>query len=106
MKKINFEKKTQLREQILLTFQVAILGMVTPNLRGITVGFDSEKIRSVFIYDGPVTDIEEEVLSDIEAEIIASFPNHTIELEVKRNDHPASISEEYLDAWVYRRLEK
>lgn len=95
----------ELRRQILLAFQVALLGMISPHLRGVTVGWDSSSIAGIFFYDGFVSDADEEVVSDVEAEIIASFPNFTINLKAKRHDQSKSLSDEGFKAWVYCRME-
>lgn len=98
-------KDIELRRQILLTFQVALLGMIPPHLRGVTVRWDSSSIAGIFFYDGIVTDAENENVSDVEAEVIASFPDFTINLEARRYEQPKDLSDEQLEAWVYRRME-
>ena len=99
------DEKIELRRSILLTFQVALLGMVMPNLRGITVGWDTDTIRAHFYYDGVIGDSEKESTSDVEAEVIASFPNYTVFTELLRLDFPQALNTEILIAWVYLRQE-
>jgi len=97
--------ETKLRRDVLLTFQVALLGMVTPSLRGVTVRWDCESISAHCYYDGEVTEAETEVASDIEAEIVASFPDHEVEVLAKRLDYPDDLTSRTLTAWVYARSE-
>ena len=95
-----------LRQDVLLTFQVALLGMVLPSLRGVTVGWDANEISALCLYDGNIGDIENELASDIEAEIIASFPEYKVNVGAESFKYPANLNNQTLKAWVYRRLEQ
>lgn len=95
----------ELRRRVLLTFQVALLGMVTPSLRGVTVHWDEQQILAHFLFDGPTGEEEREACSDIEAEVMASFPDHEVSVLSRRVDFPGDLTGELLDAWVYRRKE-
>ena len=92
-----------LRRDVLLTFQVALLGMVDQRLRGVTVSWDVEKVRGRLFFDGPIGDVEVETASDIEAEIMASFPGHQVSVTSHRCDAPADLIAHGLKVWVYRR---
>ena len=94
-----------LRQRVLLVFQVALLGMVTPSLRGVTVGWKDRRIRARFFFDGPTREAERDVCSDIEAEVLASFPDYEVEVHAERLDAPHELGPAMLDAWVYRRKE-
>jgi hypothetical protein len=52
-----------------------------------------------------VGDLEDETASDIEAEIIASFPKHEVAVTARRYDAPADLNTAGLKVWVYRRRE-
>jgi len=95
----------EFRRRVLVGFQVALLGMVTPSLRGITVGWDERRIVGRCFFDGPIGESERETCSDIEAEIMASFAEHDVEVVAERLDAPQDLTTELLDAWVYRRKE-
>jgi len=95
----------ELRQRVLLVFQVALLGLVTPTLRGVTVGWDDRRIRARFFFDGPTGETEREACSDIEAEVLASFPGHEVEVTAERLDAPQDLAPGILGAWVYRRKE-
>lgn len=97
-------EELELRRRVLLTFQVALLGMVTPSLRGVTVHWN-DSILAHCLFDGPVGEEEREACSDIEAEVMASFPDHEVSVLPRRVDAPEDLTSELLDAWVYRRKE-
>lgn len=99
------DTRIELRGNILLAFQVALLGMVSSNIRGITVGWDTDMIRAHFYYDGIISDLEKETASDVEDEIIASFPKHEVFTRLERLDHPQALNPKTLIAWGYRRQE-
>lgn len=93
------------RRDVLLTFQVALLGMILPSLRGVTVGWDDDNIVSVCLYDCKICDDEDEITSDIEAEIMASFPDHKVSVTPEKYAYPNDLNIKTLKAWVYRRKE-
>jgi len=101
----NDSHEVDLRRDVLLTFQIALLGVVDKHLRGVTVSWDEGRIEGVLLYDGRVGDLEEETASDIEAEIMASFPGHEVSVSALRCDAPAKLNVLGLNAWVYRRRE-
>jgi len=101
----NENNEVALRRDVLLTFQIALLGMVDKHLRGVTVSWDECRIEGVLLYDGALGDIEEETASDVEAEIIASFPEHEVSVASRRCDAPADLNASGLKAWAYRRRE-
>ena len=98
-------KNIEFRRSVLTTFQVALLGMVTHELRGVTVGWSSDTINAKLYYDGLVGDVEEEIASDIEAEIMASFPDHEISIIAESLEYPKVLNDYNLMAWVYARVE-
>ena len=98
-------QELELRRRVLLTFQVALLGMVTPSLRGVTVRWDERSILAHCLFDGPTGEEEREACSDIEAEVMASFPDQEVNVLPRRVDAPRDLTSELLDAWVYRRKE-
>jgi hypothetical protein len=95
----------ELRTEVLLTFQVALLGMVTANLRAVTVSWTATRIEGHLHFDGAIGEAEEEIASDVEAEIMASFPNHEISVTAQRCDPPQAPNLEGGEAWVYGRRE-
>jgi hypothetical protein len=92
------------RASLLLSVQRALLGEVSPALRGVTVGWHDHVIQLRSYFDGPISDEDRESLSCVATEVIADFPEPwTIEEEVIRRD--ASEEMECLAAWAYQRRE-
>lgn len=54
------------------TFQIAMLGAVTPNLRAATLDL-SDGVRVRFVYADPIDDEIRELVSEIETEILSDF---------------------------------
>jgi len=92
------------RTSVLLGFQRALLGNVPPSLRGLTAEWDAVSIRGIAYFDGPVSQVDQDCIGDIEAEVLADLaPGRTIRLEVQRLDAPGRMP--CLKVWVYRRRE-
>lgn len=90
--------------QLRFSVQRALLGAVTPNLRGVTVGWGDGTIRLRFYYDGAISEEDEEQARCVGTEVIADFWSPwTIEEEIVRHDAPQPM--ERLAAWVYLRKE-
>jgi hypothetical protein len=62
-----------LRGSLLLSVQRALLGEVSPSLRGVTVGWRDHLILLRFYFDGAVTEEDREAMSVVGAEVIADF---------------------------------
>lgn len=95
-------------DKLCLQFQMALLDNVTPNLRGVTVGWNakSKEIYSIFLYDGEITEDMIEDVSCIETEIIAHYyDDFTISVNIERYDYPAPLAGKHLNVWVYYRKE-
>ena len=95
----------ELRRDVLLVTQVALLGEISAAVRGVTVAWSKDEISIRAVFDGPVSESDKESMECVGSEVIASFPEHTINVEVVRCDMPASIDMLFLMAWVYVRKE-
>jgi hypothetical protein len=95
-----------LRLNVLTVLQVALLDMVTPSLRGVTVTWNEQAIDVGMLFDGAVGELDEERASDVEAELMASFPDHRVRVAAERYDAPAPLNARTTKAWVYRRFEE
>lgn len=94
-------------EDIPLFLKKALLGQVTPALRGVTVGWDESMIRIAAYYDKEITELDRELMEDVELLIMADFsPIYWVELVVERYDAPLPLSEKNLGMWVFRRFEE
>jgi hypothetical protein len=94
---------TEIRRRVLLCFQVALLGMVGPNLRAVTVNWSDCSIEGILYFDGDLDEQAIEDASDIEAEVMASFPEHEVSVIAQRCDSPAKPA--MTGAWVFMRRE-
>jgi hypothetical protein len=101
----DFQPGTKLRLEVLVAFQAALLDMVTPNLRGVSVDWTLRQIKGICIYDGEVTESEEEIVSDIEGEVISHFSDLKIELKAVSSTASMPLDQYSLNVWVYRRAE-
>ena len=94
------------RRAVLLTAQVALLGEVSTAVRGITLGWTSQKILLRAVFEGEVQDDDRESMDCVATEILASFPNHEVDFECIRDDAPESLGPHFLMAWVFVRKER
>ena len=92
------------RVQLLLGLQVALLGMVTPNMRNISCEAESGVIRLRTFFDGEVTAEDEERMEEVASELISHFPNADIVSECIRLD-PPDRSFKHLKYVAYARYE-
>jgi hypothetical protein len=98
------EAKTEMRPQVLLSVQRALLGEVFPSLRGVALGWDDRRIGIVCYIDGPISTSDQDRLASVETEVQADFSEaYEIELEIVRCDAPAKMAP--LQAWAYLRRE-
>ena len=102
---IEISEETEFRRDVLIAFQTALLGMVTPNLRGVSVNWDNWRIAGLFVYEGQISELEKEIVSDIEGEVISHFSRHTIDLMVRECDAKVDLEQFSLGVWVYQRSE-
>ena len=77
----------------LLSIQGALLGKVRPNLRAVAIGWeDINSLKIKFVLDTQPSDEDLDLLSDTSAEIIAEFPNITIEENCEFSlDYPSKL---------------
>jgi hypothetical protein len=68
----------ELRTRVLLTLQVALLGMVTSNMRSVFVSWTETDVHIRLVFDGIVSINEIELASEIETEVISHLPKHGI----------------------------
>jgi hypothetical protein len=93
------------RPQLLLSVQRALLGEVFPSLRGVAVGWDSYRLHVVCYIDGAIADTDLERLQEVETEIAADFPaDYEVQLDTIRCDTPTVMPS--LIAWAFLRREE
>ncbi|WP_020579289.1 hypothetical protein [Actinopolymorpha alba] len=97
--------ETSFRTEVLLSLQRALWGMITPDIRAISVGWKDGIIRVRFIYDHQVTENDLEIVSEVEGEVLADFEPHVAA------DFSAEFSSEEMASlrndgwWAYVRRE-
>lgn len=94
-----------LRVNVLLAIQTALLGMVTKNIRAISCDWNESEIFINFIYDKEPSAEDKLICSEIEAEVISHFPEHKILVKLIAIPETMSLKEEMLPSWVYMRRE-
>jgi hypothetical protein len=95
----------ELRRQVLLSMQVALLGMVTAALRSVSVSWTMRSVRLRFVFADPVSESDRELVSEVETEMIASLPEQTVTCVLEHRPPPAPIRSEPGEAFVFRRAE-
>ena len=91
---------------LLLSIQRAILGVITPNIRGITCALNNSQIIIRCYFEGQITEENEESMNSVEAEVIADFPpDFTIDLQCIATNKSESLEQHRLLAWAYKRKE-
>lgn len=89
---------------VLLSLQSALLGAVTPNLRGVGVKWDDTRIHFRCYFHGPIGDADRKAMSVVETEVHSDFPvSHEVTHEVLQMDFPEWLPRDEVP--VYRRKE-
>lgn len=93
----------ELRAQVLLSAQKALLGEIYPAIRAIVVGFSDQEITIRFYFDRIPTEDDFENASVVATEMIADF-SREVKHECIFTSEPQSKLDP-LNAWVYSRKE-
>lgn len=95
-----------IRLNILLCAQSGLLFAVSPSLRAMTCGWMGTNVAVRFVFDGPISEDDEESARIVGTEVIAAFPSPwTLTEEIVRLDYPADLRRDALPLWVYARKE-
>ena len=95
-----------LRIDALLYMHRALLGMVTPELRGVAIHIERCRIGGRFLYEAEPDDEEREIVSEVETEVIADYPPD-VEVTFRAEGLPPTIPRTLQpgEEWVYLRRE-
>ncbi|MFH0824608.1 MAG: hypothetical protein V2B18_17780 [Pseudomonadota bacterium] len=97
------------RVKVLLSLQQALLDVVPPSLRGVTVGWDwiDRSVMILALFHGPVTDKDAAPLFDkVIKDMRESLGDDVdIKMPMMRHDFPARLQDWGLSEWVYWRRE-
>ncbi|MDU6434742.1 MAG: polymorphic toxin type 50 domain-containing protein, partial [Pantoea sp.] len=86
------KKSTDFNNYFKLSIQRALLSNVTNNMRAIMAELSENYIKLFFYYDGEVHEDDEEIVSEIEAEVMADFDEHcNFDVSIIRLDYPNPI---------------
>ena len=86
--KETYNPHTMRRIEVLLGVQNALLGAITPNLRAVKIYWDMNRIDLYFIYNGPITEEDQEESECAATEVLAQFPDGEFETHHIRCDIP------------------
>ena len=100
---IKIKEKPDIESDIQEAFATALLDTITPNLLGIIVDWTDSLIFGICIYEGPITEDEVEIVSDVEGEVIAHFNDHMIDLVATSSGSELNTHMLTCGTWVYRR---
>ena len=74
--------------RVLLSLQKALLGAITTHLRTVSVSWDMQGIDIYFIYDGEISEDDQEESECAATEVLANFPDDRVETHHIRCDFP------------------
>jgi len=90
------------------SIQRALIGKVTPNLRGVYVEIKNDLFILIFFYDSPPSEVEVELASLADTEFIADFPypEYKTDCKVITLPSPGPLPKDDLNIYcLYRRYE-
>jgi hypothetical protein len=96
---------TDLRVQVLLSMQKALLGNVTPAIRAVAVKWTTSSVKFRILFDHLPTPADLETTSLVETEVMSDFPEYQVRGEAVAMASPTNISAVLPDgeALVYSR---
>ncbi len=93
--------------ELFLYMRKALLGEVTPDLRGVAVAIDDTGVRGRVIFDRALTDEMRELVSDIEGEVIADYGGlFPVEFAAQYSPSDVPRSLEAGEHWAFLRYEE
>ena len=98
---------TEMRVHVLLSTQRALLGHIGPAVRRILCRWTESEIHVRVVFDGEISEIDAEAMSEAATEVIADFPPRTaIFFGLERCDSPARVKHDNDEVAVFQRLEQ
>lgn len=73
----------EVRVRVLLTLQVALLGMVTASMRAVLVSWTDKDVLVRVVFDRELSPEDVDLVSEIESEVISHLPNHTVHCQAE-----------------------
>ena len=94
-----------LRQKLILSATRAMLGAVTPNLRGVTFGYDSDSLILRAYFDPGATEDDKELVDVALTEMISDFPDEFSTCKYEAVDLAFPAKMQMLKEWVFLRSE-
>lgn len=94
------------KKSILISVQRALLGMITCNMKAITIGYTERSFSLKVYFEYEPNELELELLKEISTEVIADFPKITEVKEIATITKIKANKLERLDEWAYVRFEE
>jgi hypothetical protein len=99
------EQKAELKNDVLISIQRALWGMIYPEIRAIAVGFEGlKKLKVVFYLDREPIEIDYDSIGEVTAEVCADIEFEQVEEICKYTLSPISNLDNLI-SWVYIRKE-
>lgn len=91
----------------MLSTQRALLGHIGPAVRRILCRWTESEIHVRIVFDGEISEIDAEAMSDAETEVFADFPPRiAVFFRLERCDSPAHVKHDNDEVAVFQRLER
>jgi hypothetical protein len=103
---INSQEEVQLRTNVILSTNRALLGSITPNLRGVTVDYNPNRLILRAYFDNGASTDDKELLDIALTEIEADMYHDIRKFEYEPVDLSYPIKMDVLKDWIYLRYEK
>ena len=97
--------KTELKTRVLLSIQRALLGEITPNIRGITCTQNETKINICCYFEEDINEDNEESMDCVATEVAADFTDRKVDIQCMTINMSESLNGYRLLAWIYLKKE-
>jgi hypothetical protein len=79
------------RVKAILEMNRALWGEVSPALRAARIDWNEQTIHLFFYYDGEISEEDHESAECVATEVIASYPEYELQIDVLRWDYPQPV---------------
>jgi hypothetical protein len=98
------EENNERRKDILVYLQLCLVGAITSNVRAIFVDWDTTDVTVYFVFDGQISEEDQEIASCAHTEFISDLPDNFHDFRCIRIDLPNPIPQLGREC-VYKRKE-
>ncbi len=93
------------RERVLLTLVKALLGEISPELRAVSIKWDSTTISIFFFFHEKISEKNYESAECVATEVISAFPEHKLQVTIEQIDYPEPFPQNIGEIIYWRREE-